>query len=59
MRQLRLPITIAIVAVLGMTGAALADVSLSKSNSPAAVLGSELSKLLDQERPYGRRNHAA
>lgn len=50
MRQLVLAAFGAAFLLLGVTGAAISDVTLSKANSDGAVFGSELTRLLDQEK---------
>ncbi len=50
MRQLKLATLSAALLLFGVCNTAVADVTLSKSNSDAAVFGSELTKLLDQEK---------
>jgi len=48
--QLRLTKLVCLLAVLAFAGAASADVTISTANDPNVVLGSELTKLLGQER---------
>jgi len=50
MGQLRLTLAGAMLTIFGICGAALADVTLSKSNNATAVFGSELTKLLDDDK---------
>jgi hypothetical protein len=50
MKRLSLSLKICAFFLLGLTGAGNADVSLSQSNSPNAVLGQELASLMQAER---------